>query len=208
LNILPSETAKELKAKGYVNTRKYDLSTVLFTDFKEFTIRSEKVDPNTLIKSLDYYFKGFDEITAKHGLEKIKTIGDSYMCVGGIPIPNNINPIQVVDAAVEILRFMQLETPPEIEQFDIRIGIHTGPLIAGIVGIKKFQYDVWGNTVNIASIMEAKSEPNTINISKETFNLIKDKYTCSYRGEIAVKHGNKLSMYFVNVDTPTVLSPQ
>lgn len=199
LNILPEDTAIELKNKGYVNTRKYDLSTVLFTDFRDFTTLSENITADKLVKSLDYYFKEFDKIITQHDLEKIKTIGDSYMCVGGIPLPNKKNPIDVVDAAVDILKFVIAPVPEGIEKFDIRIGVNTGPIIAGIVGIKKFQYDVWGNTVNVASVMESNSEPNRINLSESTYIHIKDKYNCMDRGEIEVKHGKMVRMYFVEV---------
>ena len=199
LNILPEETANELKQSGHVNPRKYDLSTVLFTDFTGFTKQSESISPEILVNSLDYYFQEFDRITEKHNLEKIKTIGDAYMCVGGIPTPNDKNPVDVLNAAINMLNFVTKVVPDGIEKFEIRLGIHTGPIIAGIVGIKKFQYDVWGNTVNIASLMESSSEPHKINISQATYEYVKDEFNCTHRGQIEVKHGKKMDMYFVEV---------
>lgn len=200
LNILPIETARELKLNGYVIPQKYNLTTILFSDFKEFTKHAEMVSPDIIIKSLHYYFEAFDKITTKHDLEKIKTIGDSYMCVGGVPIPNNINPVNVVYAAIDMLKFVMKPIPDGLEKFEIRIGIHTGPIIAGIVGIKKFQYDVWGNAVNIASRMESNSEPQKINISKDTYTHVKEKFNCTYRGEVEVKHGKKIDMYYVDLE--------
>jgi class 3 adenylate cyclase len=199
LNILPEEIANELKDTGHVNPRKYDLSTVLFTDFTGFTKQSESISPDILVNSLDYYFQEFDRVIEKHSLEKIKTIGDSYMCVGGIPTPNDKNPVDVLKAAIDMLNFVTKVVPEGIEKFEIRIGIHTGPIIAGIVGIKKFQYDVWGNTVNIASLMESSSDPHKINISQATYNYVKDEFNCIARGEIIAKHGEKMNMYFVEV---------
>ena len=200
LNILPFETAKELKLNGHVMPKKYNLTTILFTDFKEFTKRTEIISPDILIKSLHYYFEAFDKIISEHDLEKIKTIGDSYMCVGGVPIPNDKNPNDVVQAALDIIKFVKEPMPDGLERFEIRIGIHSGPIIAGIVGIKKFQYDVWGNAVNIASRMESKSEPQKINISKDTYLHVKNHFNCTYRGKVEVKHGKKVDMYYVESD--------
>jgi len=200
LNILPSETAKELKLNGKVDAVKFDEVTVLFTDFVQFTKLVEKAEPEQLVKSLDYYFKAFDEIATRHKLEKIKTIGDSYMCACGLPVPNKDHARNIVLAAIEMNNFVknELNTTDSFDHFEVRIGIHSGPVVAGIVGIKKWQYDIWGDTVNIASRMESGSEPGRINISESTFNLIKDEFKCEYRGEIEVKNRGSLKMYFIS----------
>ncbi|HEX4877231.1 MAG TPA: adenylate/guanylate cyclase domain-containing protein [Chitinophagaceae bacterium] len=200
LNILPAETAKELKLNGKVEAVKFDEVTVLFTDFVAFSKYAEHTDPEQLVKSIDFYFKEFDEITTRHGLEKIKTIGDSYMCACGLPTPNPAHARNVIMAAREMISLVKsvLYASDGLSHFDVRIGIHTGPVVAGIVGIKKFQYDIWGDTVNIASRMESKSEPGRINISETTYHQIKDEFICEYRGEIEVKNRGNLKMYFLS----------
>ena len=200
LNILPSETAKELKLNGKVDAVKFDEVTVLFTDFVEFSRLAEHIEPVQLVKSIDFYFKGFDEITTKHGLEKIKTIGDSYMCACGLPTMNKMHARNVINAAREMIELVNKAKFAQdgLSHFDVRIGIHTGPVVAGIVGIKKWQYDIWGDTVNIASRMESSSEPGRINISENTYNLIKDGCACEYRGEIEVKSRGLLKMYYLS----------
>lgn len=201
LNILPSETAEELKAKGFAEPRHFDMVTVMFTDFKGFTGIAEKMSAGELVAELHYCFKNYDEIITKYQIEKIKTIGDSYMCAGGLPVPNVTNAEDVIRAALDIQHFMneyrerrQNEGKPF---FDIRIGIHTGPIVAGIVGIKKFSYDIWGDTVNIASRMESSGEAGKINISVATYELVKEKFICEYRGEIDAKGKGKIKMYFI-----------
>jgi adenylate cyclase len=200
LNILPMETAEELKLTGKVDAVKFDEVTVLFTDFVAFSRLAESVMPEQVVKSIDFYFKGFDEITTKYGLEKIKTIGDSYMCAGGLPTTNPAHAKNTVKAAREMIEFVRnsLNAQDALVHFEIRIGIHTGPVVAGIVGIKKWQYDIWGDTVNIASRMEAKSEPGRINLSETTYNKINDEFPCIYRGEIEVKNRGILKMYFLD----------
>jgi len=200
LNILPEETAQELKLNGKVQAKKFDSVTVLFSDFKEFTKYAEQVEPELLIKSIDFYFKEFDKIMAKYGLEKIKTIGDSYMCAGGLPIADNIHARLVVKAAQEMndLVGKELAAENELAHFEIRIGIHTGPVVAGIVGMKKWQYDIWGDTVNIASRMETASEAGKINLSETTYLAIKDEFECEYRGELEVKNRGALKMYYLS----------
>lgn len=199
LNILPAETAKELKQNGKVEAVKLDEVTVLFTDFVQFTRAAENTNPVQLVKSIDYYFKGFDQITLKYGLEKIKTIGDSYMCACGLPTPNQAHAQQVVQAAKEMIALVNDEftNADDLNHFEIRIGIHTGPVVAGIVGIKKWQYDIWGDTVNIASRMEANSTAGRINLSESTYKKIKDEFPCEYRGEIQVKNHDSVKMYFL-----------
>lgn len=199
LNILPAETAKELKQFGKVEAVKFDAVTVLFTDFVKFSKLAEHVEPEQLVKSIDFYFKKFDDITTKYGLEKIKTVGDAYMCAGGLPTTNPAHAKNVILAAREIVQFVSdsLNNSDGLTHFEIRAGIHTGPVIAGIVGIKKWQYDIWGDTVNIAARMESASQPGRINISESTYLEIKDEFPCEYRGEIEVKNRGLLKMYFI-----------
>ena len=200
LNILPEETALELKEKGKVKAKKYDSVTVLFTDFKGFTSYSEKLSPEALVATIDFYFSKFDAIIEKYGLEKIKTIGDAYMCAGGLHDAEKDPAGRMVLAAMEIVSFVE-ETKNDMAAseltFDIRIGLNSGPVVAGVVGTHKFAYDIWGDTVNVASRMESMSEPGKINISEDTFALIKDEFNCAYRGEIEAKNRGALKMYFV-----------
>lgn len=200
LNILPEDTAKELKANGKVKAKQYDSVTVLFTDFKGFTSYSEKLSPEALVETVDFYFSKFDTIIDKHGLEKIKTIGDAYMCAGGLHDTKEDHAHRMVNAAFEIAAFVE-ETKKDVAAseltFDIRIGINTGPVVAGVVGTQKFAYDIWGDTVNVASRMESMSEPGKINVSNSTFELIKTDFDCDYRGEIEAKNRGKIKMYFV-----------
>ena len=199
LNILPEKTAEELKEHGKVKADSFESVSVLFTDFKGFTSVSEKLSPELLVQSVDRYFSKFDEIMEKHGLEKIKTIGDAYMCAGGLPFPSSDHAERMVLAARDIVDFVRESKEKGTNQapFDIRVGINTGPVVAGVVGTKKFSYDIWGDTVNVASRMESNSEPGHINISESTYQLVKDKFNCSYRGEIEVKNRGRLKMYFV-----------
>jgi class 3 adenylate cyclase len=200
LNILPAETAKELKLNGKVDAIKFERVTVLFTDFVDFSKLAEHAEPEQLVKSIDFYFKGFDEITTKYGIEKIKTIGDSYMCACGLPTVNKTHVSNVIRAAMEMIALvkMELTAQDELNHFEVRIGIHTGPVIAGIVGLKKWQYDIWGDTVNIASRMESMSKPGRVNLSETTWHEIKDDFPCEYRGEIEVKNRGLLKMYFLS----------
>lgn len=200
LNILPAETAKELKKNGKVDAVKLDEVTVLFTDFVEFSKKAEQIEPEQLVRSIDFYFKGFDEITTKYGLEKIKTIGDAYMCACGLPTPNKAHARSVILAAKEMLELVNnaLRLEDDLNHFEIRIGIHTGPVVAGIVGIKKWQYDIWGDTVNIAARMESASKPGRINLSETTHQEIETEFPCEYRGEIEVKNRGALKMYFLS----------
>jgi adenylate cyclase len=199
LNILPAETAKELKQYGKVDAVKSDSVTVLFSDFVDFSKQSELMEPEKLVRGIDFYFKGFDEIITKYGLEKIKTIGDSYMCASGLPTPNKDHALNMVKAAKEMVEFVERSKNLEngLPHFEMRIGIHSGPVIAGIVGIKKWQFDIWGNTVNIASRMESASKPGKINLSETTYQEIKEHFPCEYRGEIEVKNGGSFKMYFL-----------
>jgi class 3 adenylate cyclase len=199
VNILPEETARELKEHGEVKAKKFESVTVLFTDFEAFTAHSEHVDPELLVSRLGYYFSAFDDIIEKYGLEKIKTIGDAYMCAGGLPFPIADHAVKTINAALEILSFVE-EVKAKSEtsfSFNVRIGLNTGPLVAGVVGSKKFSYDIWGDTVNVASRMETFSDSGRINISHNTYLLVKDVFDCEYRGNVEVKNRGVLKMYFV-----------
>ncbi len=199
LNILPEETALELKQHGTVQAKKFESVTVLFSDFKGFTALAERVTPEQLVKSIDFYFKEFDKIMTKYGLEKIKTIGDAYMCAGGLPSVSKTHAINVIMAAREMIELVKnlLRTQDDLTHFEIRIGVHTGPVVAGIVGSMKWQYDIWGDTVNIASRMESMSEVGMVNLSETTYLAIKDKFPCEYRGTFDVKNRGPLKMYFL-----------
>ncbi len=200
LNILPTNTAKELKEKGKVEARKFDEVTVMFTDFQAFTKHSQDLSPEKLVKSVDYFFSAFDKIIEKYGLEKIKTIGDAYMCTGGLNSKGPMQPVKVINAAFEILDFVKNESESDnedIAHFEVRIGINTGPVVAGVVGTKKFAYDIWGDTVNVAARMETNSQAGMINISENTYQLVKNMFECEYRGEIDVKNKGMMKMYFV-----------
>ncbi len=199
LNILPAEVAEELKETGSASAKLFDNVTVLFTDFVNFTTASERMTPQKLIDELDTCFKAFDAITTKYKIEKIKTIGDSYLAVAGLPSSDPAHALQAVSAAMDITAFMQHRVAKLGDQtFEIRIGIHTGSVVAGIVGVKKFAYDIWGDTVNTAARMEQSSQAGKINISQTTYELVKDEFNCEYRGEIEAKGKGMMKMYFVS----------
>ncbi|MBI3260597.1 MAG: tetratricopeptide repeat protein, partial [Ignavibacteriae bacterium] len=206
LNILPEEVADELKAKGSAEAKLFNDVTVIITDFKSFTNVSEQLSPQELVNELHICFMEFDGIMSKYGIEKIKTVGDAYLAVSGLPIADEKHAERVVDAALEIRDFMETRRKTLGEKtFEIRIGINSGSVVAGIVGVKKFAYDIWGDTVNTAARMEQNSEAGKINISKTTYQLIKDKYNCEYRGEIDAKNKGMLKMYFVEKENNYVV---
>jgi len=199
-NILPAETALELKQRGKVRAIKFESVTVMFTDFKGFTNYSTKLSPEKLVESIDFYFSKFDEIMEKHELEKIKTVGDAYMCAGGLPFISHDHAHKMLLAAFEMLEFveeMKCREDDDLAHFDIRIGINTGPVIAGVVGTKKFAYDIWGDTVNIAARMESAGAAGKINISEMTHEQVKEDFNCTFRGVVEVRNKGKMKMYFV-----------
>lgn len=202
LNILPKEIAAELMQEGKASARLYDHVSVMFIDIKDFTTIAQAMTPDNLVKNLNVFFTKFDEIMDEFGLEKIKTIGDAYMAAGGIPTPISDHAIRIVNAGLKILEFVESYNKERltIEQapFAIRIGIHSGPVVAGVVGSRKFAYDIWGDTVNIASRMESNGEPGKINISEDHYRSIADQFDCEHRGGIPVKNKGVLNMYFVN----------
>jgi class 3 adenylate cyclase len=201
LNILPVETAQELKQKGFATSKYYENVSILFTDFKDFTKIAESLSPQELVAELNNCFIAFDEIIEKNNLEKIKTIGDAFMCAGGIPVANQSHPVDAVRAGLEIQTYMDAMNEKRRAQgelpWHLRIGIHTGPVVTGVVGRKKFAYDIWGDAVNIASRMESSGEAGKVNISDSTFMLVKDKFFCQYRGKISAKNKGDVDMYFV-----------
>ncbi len=197
-NILPEEIASELKDRGATTAQQFDNVTVLFTDFVNFTTAGERMGSQALVEELHSCFKVFDDIMERHGIEKIKTIGDAYLAVCGLPTANERHAEKTVQAAQEIKTFM-LQRREQLgdKTFEIRIGVHSGEVVAGIVGVKKFAYDIWGDTVNTAARMEQNSEAGKINISQTTYKLVQDKFTCIYRGELEAKNKGMLKMYFV-----------
>ncbi|MBI1306095.1 MAG: GAF domain-containing protein [Bacteroidetes bacterium] len=198
LNILPAEVADELKKTGHSKAQNYENVSVLFTDFVNFTGISESMSPADLVAEIDECFKNFDAIMEKHGLEKIKTIGDAYLAVCGLPNSDPTHAEKAVSAAIDIRQFMKDRNKKGNSKINnIRIGINSGPLVAGIVGVKKFAYDIWGDTVNTAARMEEQSESGKINISGKTYELVSDKFDCTYRGKIEAKNKGEIDMYFV-----------
>lgn len=201
LNILPIETANELKSTGKADPKYYKSVSVMFTDFKDFTLVAEKLSPKELVSEIDFCFSAFDEIVSKFGIEKIKTIGDAYLCAYGIGDAKQNDHGVMIQAAQEILLVME-NYKKEREAlgkrgFLIRIGIHTGPVVAGVVGKHKFAYDIWGDAVNTAARMEQSSEAGKINISADTYELVKNDFQCEYRGKVMAKNKGKIDMYFV-----------
>jgi class 3 adenylate cyclase len=211
LNILPGELVYELKVQGITRTRHHEEVTIMFTDFRDFTKISEQLSPVDLVQEIDYCFRHFDHIIGKYpSLEKIKTIGDAYLCAGGLPAAHPDHAHEMVAAALEIRDFIgELEAQRAREGkigFQIRIGIHTGPVIAGVVGATKFAYDIWGDTVNTAARLESASEPGQVNISGATYERVQTGFNCRHRGEIATKNKANMSMYFVDSQYKKVLN--
>ncbi len=203
LNILPEEIAEELKEKGYVDAQDFETASILFTDFKSFTVTASQLSPQELVEEINVCFKAFDGIMGTYNLEKIKTIGDAYMAAGGLPKPDTNAVKNMILAAIDMQKFIIERKINNDKQskpaFEMRVGIHVGPIVAGIVGVKKFQYDVWGDTVNIASRMESNGAVGKVNISENTYLLVKEgnDLAFEYRGKLPVKGKGELEMYFV-----------
>ena len=202
LNMFPETIAHQLKKKGYAKPKLFKQVTVLFTDFKNFTNACESLEPKELVEVLDGYFSAFDNIVSRHFVEKIKTIGDAYFCVGGLPLKNRSHPFNVVMTGIEIQDFMNSLNNKKEQSgeaiWELRCGIHTGEVVAGVVGKRKYVYDIWGDTVNVASRMESSGAVGMVNVSGTTYEIIKDYFDCTYRGKIEVKNKGKIDMYFVN----------
>lgn len=201
LNILPQEVATELQEHGQATPRNYESVSILFTDFKSFTALADKMSPQELIEELNASFMAFDEIIERNQIEKIKTIGDAYMCAGGIPTPNPEYVMNIIKTGLEMQDYIKDKNEKRrtlgLPAWELRIGVHVGPVVAGVVGKKKYAYDIWGNAVNIASRMESNGEPGKVNISAATYEIIKEVYDCTYRGKISAKNIGEIDMYFV-----------
>lgn len=212
LNILPEEVATELKSKGKATPQSYEMVTVMFTDFKGFTKIAEKLTPEQIVAELDRCFLAFDEILERFEMEKIKTMGDGYMCAGGLPVSNKTNPIDAVRAGLAMQEFMyklKLEKEAKGEPvWELRLGVHTGPVVAGVVGKRKFAYDIWGDTVNVASRMESSGEAGKVNISGATYEYVKSYFNCMHRGKIMAKNKGEIDMYFVESKSSLLQSVQ
>lgn len=206
LNILPEETAEELKTKGKATPRFYRSVSVLFADIQDFTKLAENLTPEELVHDLQSYFSRFDDAVNKYFVEKIKTMGDAFLCVGGIPMRNKSHPFDTVLVGLALQRIIR-EFGKEREEsgrraLQLRIGIHSGPVIAGVVGKQKMTYDIWGDTVNIAKRIETACVPGMVNISASTYEIIKDYFECEHRGKILAKHKGHIDMYFVHKIKP------
>ena len=201
LSILPVKVAEELRRNGTVEPVFFPCASVLFTDFQGFTKVARTMTPKQLVAELDYFFSAFDRVIERYNLEKLKTIGDSYMCAGGIPVECDSHVVDIVSAAWDIHLFMEgLERKKAARSepyWELRCGVHAGPLMAGVIGEKKFAYDIWGDAVNIASSLESHCEPGHVNISKEVYDVVRDRFECQHRGRIAVKNRGEIDMYFV-----------
>ena len=206
LNILPSQVAEELQKNGSVDPKYFEDVTILFADIVGFTLATEKLAAEELVYLLNDYFTAFDHIVKRYNLEKLKTIGDSYMCVGGLPVRYPSHPVDVVMAAFEMIQAVKERNRPDsLTPWSIRIGIHTGSVIAGVVGIQKFAFDIWSEAVNHASRHESSGVPSRINISERTYSRVKDFFECEHRGKVLTKDKKEVDMYFVNGILPTLL---
>lgn len=198
LNILPAPIANELRDHGVATTRLYDDVTILFTDFQDFTRTCATLAPERLVDELNEIFAVFDDICREHRLEKLKTIGDAFMAAGGLPSPSDTHPVDAVEAAIEMQEYLTgRNTHPDKIPFKLRIGIHTGPVVAGVIGKWKFAYDIWGDAVNTASRMESSGAAGEINISRTTFDRVRHVFACEARGQVVARGKGALEMFFI-----------
>lgn len=198
LNILPIKVVNELKETGKTKPEGFDDVSVLFSDVVDFTKISSSLDPKLLIDELSDIFTAFDCIIEKNKCERIKTIGDAYLCVCGMPQKNENHAVNIVKSSIEMINYLQKRNENSKIEWNIRVGIHSGRVVGGVVGIKKYIYDVFGDTINTASRIESKSESMRVNVSEVTYNLLKDKFDFITRDLIEVKGKGKMRMYFVN----------
>ena len=196
-NILPKQIVKELRETGIIKPRDYKMVTLLFTDFQDFSTLSSKMQPNELVSELNDIFKHFDEIVDECCLEKLKTIGDSYMAGGGFPEECSDHALKVVKAAIEMQDYIIKRNNKSRFKWPMRVGVHSGNVVAGVIGKNKMTYDVWGTTVNIANRMESNGRPGKVNISSSTYNLIKDFYECDFYDSLKISERRKIDMYFI-----------
>jgi class 3 adenylate cyclase/CheY-like chemotaxis protein len=203
-NIIPDTVAEELREKNAVDPMYFEDVTIVFTDFVAFTLATQRLSAEELVHLLHSYFSGIDRITERYGMEKLKTIGDAYMFVGGMPIRNPAHPVDAVLAAFEIVDFVGgMKGSGNGAEWSIRVGVHTGPVIAGVVGVNKFAFDIWGETVNIASRMQSAGKPDQITLSERTYSRVKDFFQCERRGKATTKEGIELEVY-----VPTSVQPK
>lgn len=206
LNILPEQVARELAADGKFAPRYFEDVTILFTDFVGFTLATEKLAAEELVDVLHGYFTAFDQIVSRYQLEKMKTIGDSYFCAGGLPVRTPSHPIDALLAAMEMVREVEQRTLPGDLFWRVRIGLHSGPVVAGVVGIRKFAFDVWGDTVNLASRMESGGAPNRINVSESVYRRAKDFFAFESRGKVLTKEKKELDMFLLTGIHPALMT--
>jgi class 3 adenylate cyclase len=199
LNILPAELAKELSATGFARPARYDSATILFTDFSGFTQVASAMPADRMVAELNEIFGAFDDICDECGVEKIKTIGDAYMAAAGLPKPCADHAQRCVRAGLRMLDYLEQRNRESAFKWSLRIGVHSGPVVTGVVGKRKYAFDVWGDTVNIASRMESSGEPGRVNISAYTCDLIRTEFDCEYRGKVDAKGKGQIDMYFVKV---------
>jgi adenylate cyclase len=202
LNVLPRTVADELKAKGHTQARFYEQVTVLFADFVNFTKIAEQTSPQGLVTDLDTCFKAFDQIIGNYGLEKIKTVGDAYLCAGGLFNPDGPQTVAMVHAARDMQIWLDTWNAERARHnqpaYQARIGVHLGPVVAGVVGAQKFAFDIWGDTVNTAARIEQASEPGRVNLSQTAYNAVKTHLNCTYRGKLPAKNKGEIEMYFLD----------
>jgi class 3 adenylate cyclase len=206
LNILPGQVAEELAVTGKFAPRYFEDVTILFTDFVGFTLATEKLAAEELVDVLHGYFTAFDRIVGRYQLEKMKTIGDAYFCAGGLPVRTPSHPVDALLAAIELVHEVEEHALPGGDRWKIRVGLHTGPVVAGVVGIRKFAFDVWGDTVNLASRMESGGAPNRINVSETVYRRAKDFFTFESRGRMLTKEKKELDMFLLSAIQPSLMT--